>query len=162
MVLVTAAVIGGVPHVGQRELAGRHDPRLRFIHDVAGIVVAVPYVFAGGAAASLALPARMLIVAAGCGLLGFDGLRVDGVARRVAEFGGLFCGLGVAVAAGFAPALTQGGGPGVRAGLLILVWYGLRGSVASLAAGRRGVVMMLEYLGFVMIALLALAWVGQR
>ncbi len=154
---ITAVVIGGVPHIGQLELARRRTPPLRLARDLAGLVVAVPFLFAAVADSDvLAQWARTLIVAVGLGLVAFDSLRVDAIGRRACAWGAAVCTLAVAVTS----VVGQSGGPGVRAAMILVVWYGFRGVSHSLAAGRRGVLLILEYLAFVVIALLALAWVA--
>ncbi len=154
--LAAAIVIGVIPYLGVLAQTGNTSPWLRMARDGGGIVVAIPYVLAG-AGTDLHLLARAAVVGAGIALVSYDALRLEAESRRACLIGALACAVAVALASLFA----SGDIPGARAALLLLIWYGVRGAAASYFAGRTGVILILEYLAFAVVALLALAWVAS-
>ena len=149
---IAALVIGGIPHLGGLRAAGREGTATRMLRDGAGIAVLAPLLlasFGGGLAtwSSVAL--------CGCGVL-----LVSADTLLTEELNGLAAIAGaVAVAACLAtlvvllPATGRGT---VRAGFLLVLWYGLRGLAAALMQRQRGRAMVVEYLVFVVTAAAAL------
>jgi hypothetical protein len=151
--LVAALVIGGIPHLGGLRAAGREGASTRLLRDGAGIAVLAPLLLAasGGGLATWSSAALC-----GCGVLlvSADALLTEELAGRVAVA------LGIVIAAllsGLIVVLPAAGRGTVRAGLLLLLWYGLRGlAAAALSRGRR-TGLIAEYGMFVAAAVGAIA-----
>lgn len=153
---VTAVgAVAAVPYLGGLRASSRETGRGQFARDVLGLIVILPALIAG---ASLDLPAwtRIVILMVMASLVTLDALHVEDVERPRA----LLAALVVAGAVTAAALATGNGSPGWRSGLLLVVWYGLRGVAVSLAIGRRGVVLVLEYLAVAVMALTVLAVVA--
>ncbi len=146
--LVASLVVGGIPHLGGLRAAGREGTRARLLRDGAGVVVLAPLLLAAyegdlpkGAAAALAGGSVLLVSA--------DALLTEELHGRVAVAGALLI---AAIMAGLVFALPASGRDTVRAGLLLVVWYGLRGLVAALLSKRRDRGLVIEYGLFVVVA----------
>lgn len=146
--LVASLVVGGIPHLGGLRAAGREGTMARLLRDGAGVVVLAPLLLAAydgnlskGAAAALAGGSVLLVSA--------DALLTEELHGRVAVAGALLI---AAVMAGLVFALPANGRDTVRAGLLLVVWYGLRGLVAALLSRRRDRGLVIEYGLFVLVA----------
>jgi hypothetical protein len=150
---VTALVIGGIPHLGGLRAAGREGTTTRLLRDGAGIAVLAPLLlaaFGGGLATSSSL------ALCGCGVLlvSADALLTEEVAGRIAIaaavlIAGILCG-----ALYILPAAGRGT---IRAGLLLVGWYGLRGLMVALLSQHRQRALILEYGAFVLAAAAAIA-----
>jgi hypothetical protein len=103
-------------------------------------------------------PAQLLAAGLVLGTVTMDALMVEhaGLARTA---------LGAAAVAG-ATGLLDGlvGAPAgaLRAGTLLVAWYGLRGLAQAAAMRRGGRLVVLEYSAFVVAGALALAWTAHR
>jgi len=157
--VVAALVIGGVPHIVGRQAAGRDAWLHRLARDVAGVAVLAPVLVA---ASSPVLPPapRFGLVAGVTLLVSFDTLRTE----RLAAWRALACAVlvGLAVAGASLLAGTSSMNAGVRAAALLVLWYGLRGAGAALAAGRLSrhrLTLVAEYAVFVGFAAGALRWI---
>jgi hypothetical protein len=137
---VTCAVVVALSaHVDALRAAEREGARERVLRDAAGSAVMIPIAVAG-ASTALAAPARVGVVLLVAGLVSAAAV-VPMSWRRTAARGaavGLVIGLTTLLAA---RAGTQAAG---AAGLLLL-WYGLRGVVASLPIARAQWLALLEY-----------------
>lgn len=150
---ITALVIGGIPHLGGLRAAGREGTVTRLLRDGAGIAVLAPLLlasFGGGLATSSSL------ALCGCGVL-----LVSADALLTEELNGF---LAVAAAVVIAAILSElllilpaAGRGTIRAGLLLVLWYGLRGLAAGLLSRGRSRAMVVEYLLFVIVAAAAIA-----
>ncbi|MBJ7609556.1 MAG: hypothetical protein JF887_09045 [Candidatus Dormibacteraeota bacterium] len=150
---VAALVIGGIPHLGGLRAAGREGTVARLMRDGAGIAVLAPLLlasFGGGLATSGSLGL------CGCGVLlvSADALLTEEVRGRVAVtaaavISGLLCAALVL--------LPVSGRGTIRAGLLLVVWYGLRGLAAALLARGTSRALIAEYGAFVIAAASAIA-----
>jgi hypothetical protein len=146
-VVLAALIIAAAPHLSAMRLAGRDEGWLRLARDAAGVAVMVPVLIAGCSTA--AGPVRGSIVAAGAFLTVVDAVHTE----RTARLRGLLAAFAVALAVSLC-LLPATSGPQVPAagGILLVLWYGLRGLAVAAGAARlsRGVVA--EYGVFVLAA----------
>lgn len=151
--VVTALVIGGIPHLGGLRAAGREGTFTRLLRDGAGIVVLAPLMLAASGG-GLATWSSAALCGGGVLLVSADALLTEELAGTVAVA------LGVVIAAvlsGLLVVLPAAGRGTARAGLLLLLWYGLRGlAAAALTRGRR-TGLILEYGAFITAALVVIA-----
>jgi hypothetical protein len=145
--IIAALVIGGVSHLGGLRAAGREGTATRLLRDGAGIIVLAPLLLAAfGGALSTGVSAAL--AGGGVLLVSVDALLTEELRGRAAVAGAVVI---AAVLAGAAVVLPAAGRGNVRAGLLLVLWYGLRGLAALLLGpSRRGPV--LEYGIFVLVA----------
>jgi hypothetical protein len=112
-----------------------------------------------GTSAALDAQWRWALVGVLTTLVSVDALRTDGVPGGRAVFAAMLIGIlqaGVAALVGPGSVTSQ---LGVRAAMLLVVWYGLRGVAGTLAVRRgRSALVVLEYAAFVCLALGALRW----
>jgi hypothetical protein len=146
-VVVAALVIAAAPHLSALRIAGRDEAWLRRARDAAGVAVMVPVLIAG--CSSAPGPVRGFIVFAGSLLTGLDAVHTEHAARGRAALAAFAVGLAVALCV--IPA-TQGGQSAAAGGILLVLWYGLRGLAVAGGAAKwsRGVVA--EYGVFVVAA----------
>jgi hypothetical protein len=158
--VVAALVIGGVPQLVGRQAIGLSGWGSRLLRDVAGIAVLAPVLVAGSSPYLAALP-RFGLVATVTLLVSFDGLRSEQLERWPALGIATAISLLVAVAS-FLGGTTPTGG-GVKAGALLVLWYGLRGVGAAAPAGlRRRLGVLVEYSAFALLAAGALSYVALK
>jgi hypothetical protein len=146
--LIAALVIGGIPHLGGLRAAGREGTATRLLRDGAGIAVLAPLLLAAydgplstGASAALGGSGVLLVSA--------DALLTEELRGSVAVAGAALL---AAIMAGLVFVLPLTGRDTVRAALLLVGWYGLRGLVAAgLSRGSRGA-LIVEYGAFVVAA----------
>lgn len=147
-VVVAVAVVAAAPHLSALRLAGRDDAWLRLARDAAGVAVMVPALIAGCSGAFG--PLRGFIVAAGAFLTAIDAVHAErgGRGRRglVASFA-----VAVVVAGCLVPA-TRGVQVPAAGGILLLLWYGLRGVAAAVCGPRVSRGAVAEYGVFVLAA----------
>jgi hypothetical protein len=113
------------------------------------------------AGASPVLPAlpRFALVAAVTLLVSFDTMRTELLGGiRALPIAGV---IGALVGGASYLAGTSTTNAGIRAAVLLVLWYGLRGVGGALGAGdlRRSAIIVAEYAAFVVIAAGALRWV---
>lgn len=156
--IVAALVIGGVPQLIGRQAAGHEGFLSRLLRDVAGIAVLAPVLVAGSSTV-LSVLTRFGLVAAVTVLVTFDSLRAQRLHWLRAGAAAVL--IGVAVAGASHLAGTSVSNSGVRAAALLVLWYGLRGIIGTLAGDglRRGALVAAEYAAFVVVAAGALRWV---
>jgi hypothetical protein len=146
--LIAALVIGGIPHLGGLRAAGREGTATRLLRDGAGIAVLAPLLLAAfdgplSSAASAALSGSGVL------LVSADALLTEELRGRVAAAGAVVL---AAIMAGLVFVLPATGRDTIRAALLLVLWYGLRGLVAAtLSRGSRGA-LVVEYGVFVVAA----------
>lgn len=156
--VVAALVIGGVPQLALRRTTEAEGGATRLLRDMAGVAVLAP-VLVASASPSLEPRWRFALVGAITLLVSYDALRTDGLSRGPVTIAAVVLGsLQAGAVALVSPSATQ---VGVRAAILLVLWYGLRGIAGALAAhtGRRTLA-VLEYGVFVVVALGALRWVA--
>ena len=146
-----AVVITLVPYLDARRVAGRELGRERVLRDAVGVGTVAPLVLLG-AAPWAPWAARLPVVFAGGSLIAVDAIRREAVSWRTTLTGAAAVGALTTAAVMPAGRLSQATG---ATGLLLL-WYGLRGIVGTVAARRRGLVLV-EYAVFVAAAIVVLA-----
>jgi len=151
--VVAALVIGGIPHLGGLRAAGREGTATRLLRDGAGIVVLAPLLAAafGGA---LSTGASAAVAGGGVLLVSADALLTEELHGRVAMAGAVGI---AAVLAAAVVVLPPAGRGNVRAGLLLILWYGLRGLAAMVLSRSRRRELVVEYGIFVLAAAVAIA-----
>lgn len=145
---IAALVIGGIPHLGGLRAAGREGTATRLLRDGAGIAVLAPLLlasFGGG----LATWSSLLLCGCGVLLVSADTLLTEELNGFVAIAAAVVV---AACLAGLVVVLPAAGRGTVRAGFLLVLWYGLRGLAAALLQRERGRAMIAEYLVFVVTA----------
>ena len=156
--VIAAVVIGGAPQLALRRAAETEGGRTRLLRDIAGVAVLAPVMVAGTSSA-LDPQWRWGLVGVLTTLVSLDALRTDGVPGHRALFAALAVGALQAGAAYLVGPGSVSSQLGVRAAMLLVVWYGLRGVAGTLADGRgRRVLVVVEYAAFVGLALGALRW----
>lgn len=150
---IAALVIGGIPHLGGLRAAGREGSATRLLRDGAGVAVLAPLLlasFGGG----LATSSSLALCGCGVALVSADALLTEELGDGVAL-------VAAAAIAGFLAALVvvlpATGRGTVRAGLLLVLWYGLRGLAGAALRRDRTRAMVLEYAVFVVGAGAAIA-----
>ena len=155
--VIAAIVIGGVPRLASRRALGREGWVTRLLRDVAGIAVLAPVLLAG-VSPTLPLQFRLGAVFAVVVLVSLDGLRTE----HLPIGSTILCALvvGVVVAAASYLAGANAAHAGLRAAILLLLWYGARGVAGAVAAASRSRELIAEYAVFAAAALGGLVWVG--
>ncbi len=146
-VLVGVLVVAAAPHLSAMRVAGRDGTWLRLSRDAAAVAVMVPVLIAGCSAAPG--PVRGFVVAAGSFLTTVDAVHVERGHRRRGLVGS--CLVAVAVAGCLVPA-TRGSQIPAAGGILLVLWYGLRGVAATVSAPRLSRGAVAEYGVFVVAA----------
>ncbi|MFN2582921.1 MAG: hypothetical protein ABR498_09300 [Candidatus Dormibacteria bacterium] len=158
--VVATLVIGGVPQLAGRRAAAIEGGVIRLLRDIAGIAVLTP-VFVAGASAVLDPLWRGAVVGAITALVSFDGLRTEDLTtRRAIPVAFALGALLAAVTILMTPSSAQ---IGARAGVLLVLWYGLRGMAAVFAKvnnDRRWT--LIEYGVFVALAIGAMRWISTH
>jgi len=156
--VIAALVIGGVPQLALRRATAAEGGTTRLLRDMAGVAVLAP-VMVASAMSSLDPRWRFGLVGAITALVSYDALRTEGLAAGRVAVASL--GLGAAMAAAAALITPTSAQLGVRAAMLLVLWYGLRGIAAALVGrSARRVLAVLEYGAFVALAIGALRWMG--
>jgi hypothetical protein len=151
--IVAALVIGGIPHLGGLRAAGREGTATRLLRDAAGIVVLAPLLLAA-AGGSLTVARSAALAGGGVFLVSADALLTEELRGRVAVAGAIVVGGFLAATMAILPSAGRGT---IRAGLLLLLWYGMRGlGAVVMGANRRGT-LVAEYGAFVVAAAVAIA-----
>lgn len=150
---LAALVIGGVPHLGGLRAAGREGTATRLVRDGAGILVLAPLLL-GAVSGALPRGAAAALAGAGVALVSADALLTERLRGRTAVAGAVVIG-GIFAAAMWV--ISTAKPAGVRAGLLLVLWYGLRGLVAALLVRDRRRGPVVESALFVTVAVVAIA-----
>lgn len=151
--LIAAIVIGGIPHLGGLRAAGREGTATRLLRDGAGIAVLAPLLLAAYDG-PLSTAASAALSGSGVLLVSADALLTEELRGSVAVAGAALL---AAIMAGLVFVLPLTGRDTVRAALLLVAWYGLRGLVAAtLSRGSRGA-LIVEYGLFVVVASVLIA-----
>ena len=157
--IVTALIIGGLPHLGGLRAAGREGTFIRLVRDGAGVVVLAPILLA---AFSDSIARWSSAALAGCAvaLVTFDALLTEQLRGWVAALAALFVATAFAALAWAMPVAGHGT---LRAALLLVGWYGLRG-IAGVLPSRspRRLALAGEYAVFVLAAAGAIAYGAVR
>ncbi len=146
--LVAALVVGGIPHLGGLRAAGREGTATRLLRDGTGVVVLAPLLLAAYNS-DLSLAASAAVAGGAVLLVSVDALLTEELHGRVAVAGAILI---AAFMAGLVFVLPTTGRDTARAGLLLVVWYGLRGLAAALLTRSRHRGLIVEYAFFVAVA----------
>jgi hypothetical protein len=131
--------------------AGLETPMVRQLRELATVLVCVPAVLAG-AAPGLPWWVRGAVVLLGTTATAYDAVRAEGVPWRRTAQAALAVGVVTALASAAAGGMF---GQAATAISLLLLWYGLRGLLGGVTAGRLGRGALLEYGAFIVAAGLA-------
>jgi hypothetical protein len=143
--LIAALVIGGIPHLGGLRAAGREGTATRLLRDGAGIAVLAPLLLAAFDG-PLSSAASAALCGAGVFLVSADALLTEELRGRAAAAGAAVL---AGIMAGLVFVLPATGRDTIRAALVLILWYGLRGLIAAtLSRGSRGA-LVAEYAVFV-------------
>jgi hypothetical protein len=155
--VIAAMVIGGVPRLAGRRALGREGWITRLIRDVSGIAVLAP-VLLGGVSPTLPMRLRLAAVFAVVFFVSLDGLRTERLSIRLTI---LFALLVAAIVAGGAALIGSGANhTGLRAAILLVLWYGARGVAGALGGQRRQRGLIAEYAVFVAAAVAGGIWIN--
>jgi hypothetical protein len=155
--VIAAVVIGGVPRLAGRRALGREGWITRLIRDVSGIAVLAP-VLLGGVSPTLPLGLRLAAVFAVVFFVSLDGLRTERLSIRLTILFALVIG---AIVAGAAAVLgANDTHTGLRAAILLVLWYGARGVAGALGGQRRQRGLIAEYAVFVAAAIAGGIWIN--
>ena len=157
--VAAALVIGGVPQLVARRALGQESWLVRLLRDIAGVLVLAPVLLAG-ASPVLATTWRIALVGSVTALVSFDGLRTERLSRARAILAALVIGGVIAGVAGLIG--PSGANAGVRAAILLVLWYGLRGMAGGFAVDARRGAALAEYAAFVIFAAGALRWIALQ
>lgn len=156
-VVAAGTITAVVPHLEARRRAGHDTLAVRLGLDLAGIVAMLPLVLAG-ASNSLPAPVGMVLVGAGGAALCYDSLKADDPRSRLAMPGAASAGIALGLLSRLA---VRGSAQGAGAVGLLLLWYGLRGLLATLQRRPPALVVLVEYSAFAAAAV-ALLVAGSR
>ncbi len=155
--VIAAVVIGGVPRLAGRRALGREGWFTRLIRDVSGIAVLAP-VLLGGVSPTLPIRLRLAAVFAVVFFVSLDGLRTERLSIRMTI---LFALLVAAIVAGGAAVIGSADShTGLRAAILLVLWYGARGVAGALGGQRRQRGLIAEYAVFVVAAVAGGIWIN--
>ena len=154
--VIAAVVIGGVPRLAGRRALGKEGWFTRLIRDASGIAVLAP-ILLGGVSPTLPIRLRLAAVFAVVFLVSVDGLRTERLSIRLT----ILCALLVAaiVVGGAAVIGANNAHAGLRAAILLVLWYGARGVAGAVGGplGRRGLIA--EYALFVIASIAGVIWI---
>ena len=154
--VIAAVVIGGVPRLAGRRALGKEGWFIRLIRDVSGIAVLAP-ILLGGVSPTLPIRLRLAALFAVVFLVSVDGLRTERLSIRLT----ILCALLVAaiVVGGAAVVGADNAHAGLRAAILLVLWYGARGVAGAVGGplGRRGLIA--EYALFVIASIAGVIWI---
>lgn len=146
--LIAALVVGGIPHLGGLRAAGREGTATRLLRDGAGIAVLAPLLLAAFDG-PLSTPASAALCGSGVLLVSIDALLTEELRGGAAVAGGVVV---AAIMTGLVFLVPTTGRDAIRAALLLVLWYGVRGlAVALLSRGSRRA-LIVEYGVFVVAA----------
>jgi hypothetical protein len=154
--VIAAIVIGGVPRLAGRRALRKEGWITRLIRDISGIAVLAP-VLLGGVSPTLPLHFRLPAVFAVVVLVSLDGLRTEHLAIRWTIFSALVVGAlvaGAAIVVG-----TDAAHAGLRAAILLVLWYGGRGVAGAVGTGLRSREVVVEYAVFFVAAIAGMVWI---
>jgi hypothetical protein len=155
--VIAAVVIGGVPRLAGRRALGREGWITRLIRDASGIAVLAP-VLLGGVSPTLPIRLRLAAVFAVVFFVSLDSLRTERLSIRLTL---LFAVIVAAIVVGGAAAIgSKDTHTGLRAAILLVLWYGARGVAGALGGRQRQRGLIAEYAVFVVAALAGGIWLN--
>jgi hypothetical protein len=154
--VIAAVVIGGVPRLAGRRALGKEGFFTRLARDISGIAVLAP-VLLGGVSPTLPVRLRLGAVFAVVVLVSLDGLRTEHLSIPRTVLSALVVGALVAAAA-----LVVGASStyvGLRAAILLVLWYGGRGAAGAIGGQSRSRELIAEYALFLIAAIAGMVWI---
>ncbi|MGA8522493.1 MAG: hypothetical protein WB807_05515, partial [Candidatus Dormiibacterota bacterium] len=156
--VIAAVVIGGVPRLAGRRALGKEGWFTRLTRDVSGIAVLAP-VLLGGASPTLPQHLRLAAVVVVAFLVSLDSLRTERLSIRLTI---LFALLVASIVLGGAALVgTNNAHAGVRAAILLVLWYGVRGVAGAVGGPLRRRTLIAEYAIFVIAAIVGMIWISS-
>jgi hypothetical protein len=155
--IIAAVVIGGVPRLAGRRALGKEGWFTRLIRDISGVAVLAP-VLLGGVSPTLPVRLRLGAVFAVVVLVSLDSLRTEHLPIRWTILSALLVGAMVAAAA--AAVGASHAYAGLRAAVLLVLWYGGRGAAGAIFGQSRSRELLAEYAVFVIAAIAGMVWIG--
>jgi hypothetical protein len=155
--VIAAMVIGGVPRLAGRRALGREGWITRLIRDASGIAVLAP-VLLGGVSPTLPLRLRLAAVFAVVFFVSVDGLRTERLSIPLTILFALM--VGAIVTGGAAVIGSSDNHTGLRAAILLVLWYGTRGVAGAVGGRQRQGGLVAEYAVFVGVAIAAGVWLN--
>jgi hypothetical protein len=153
--VIAAVVIGGVPQLAGRRALGKEGWFTRLVRDISGIAVLAP-VLLGGVSPTLPLHFRLPAVFVVVVLVSLDGLRTEHLPILWTITSALVVGVLVAGAAVLVGA--DSAHAGLRAAILLVLWYGGRGVAGAIGARPRSKEVIMEYAVFLAAAVAGMVW----
>jgi hypothetical protein len=155
--VIAAVVIGGVPQLAGRRALGKEGWFTRLIRDVSGIAVLAP-VLLGGVAPTLPIRLRLGAVFAVVFLVSVDSLRTERLSIRLTI---LFALIVAAIVVGGAAVIgANSSHAGLRAAILLVLWYGARGVAGAVGGQARPRGLIAEYGVFVVASIAGVLWIN--
>jgi hypothetical protein len=155
--VIAAVVIGGVPQLAGRRALGKEGWFTRLIRDVSGIAVLAP-VLLGGVAPTLPIRLRLGAVFAVVFLVSVDSLRTERLSIRLTI---LFALIVAAIVVGGAAVIgANTSHAGLRAAILLVLWYGARGVAGAVGGQARPRGLIAEYGVFVVASIAGVLWIN--
>lgn len=160
--VAASLVIGGVPHLAYLRAVGREGLMARAARDAAGVAVLLPVMLVG-VTPTLQWWSRSLLVLVAAGLVTFDTFRTEAMSPWKAVAAATAAGCLVAAAAALSGSVSEAvtGDGGVRAALLLVIWYGVRGVLGGLAVRPRRLGAALEHVAVVAAAVAVLRYLHR-
>jgi hypothetical protein len=155
--VIAAVVIGGVPRLAGRRALGREGWITRLIRDVSGIAVLAP-VLLGGVSPTLPIRLRLAAVFAVVFFVSLDGLRTERLSIRLTILFAVL--VGAIVTGGAAVIGSNNAHTGLRAAILLVLWYGSRGVAGAVGGQQRQREVIAEYAVFVVAAIAGGIWIN--
>jgi hypothetical protein len=155
--IIAAVVIGGVPRLAGRRALGKEGWFTRLVRDISGIAVLAP-VLLGGVSPTLPIRLRLGAVFAVVVLVSLDGLRTEHLPIRWTILSALL--VGALVTAAAAAVGASHAYAGLRAAVLLVLWYGGRGAAGAIFGQSRSRELIAEYAVFVIAAVAGMVWIG--
>lgn len=155
--VIAAVVIGGVPQLAGRRATGKEGWFTRLFRDASGIAVLAP-VLLGGVAPTLPLHLRVAAVFSVVFLVSVDSLRTE----RLSIAHTIFFALVVAtiVVGGAEVVGVNNAHAGLRAAILLVLWYGARGVAGAAGGQARPRELIAEYAVFVVASVAGVIWIN--
>jgi hypothetical protein len=155
--VIAAVVIGGVPRLAGRRALGKEGWFTRLTRDISGIAVLAP-VLLGGASPTLPQHLRLAAVVAVVFLVSVDSLRTERLSIPLTI---LFALLVAAIVLGGSTLVgTNNAHAGLRAAILLVLWYGARGVAGAVGGPLRRQSLVAEYAIFVIAAIAGVIWIS--
>jgi hypothetical protein len=155
--VIAAVVIGGVPRLAGRRALGKEGWVTRLVRDASGIAILAP-VLLGGVSPTLPEQLRLGAVFVVGLLVSIDGLRTEHLSIRATILSALV--VAAIVVGGSYVVGVNAAHAGLRAAILLVLWYGARGVAGALGAMVRSRELIVEYAIFIAAAVAGSIWIN--